>query len=94
MSNLTIEKQVEIMEKQIHSQEANFTLMEKMQYLVEYFGNDPMFSREAADIVRSNICRNMKPESNRPVCTHNEMVHTEDSIHVWKCADCGHVYGT
>ena len=62
MSSFTIEEQVEIMEKQIHSPEANFTLMEKMQYLTEYFGNDPEFSKEAADIVRSNICRSMKRE--------------------------------
>ncbi len=60
MSSFTIEEQVEIMEKQIHSPEANFTLVEKMQYLIEYFGNDPEFSKEAADIVRSNICRKLK----------------------------------
>jgi len=60
--DFAIEEQVEIMEKQIHSPEANFTLMEKMQYLTEYFGNDPMFSKEAADIVRSNICKEMKKE--------------------------------
>lgn len=59
--DLTLSEQVKIMEKQIHSPEANFTLMEKMQYLVEYFGNDPDFTQEAADIVRSNICRNTKP---------------------------------
>ena len=60
---MTIERQVEIMEAQIHSQSAKFTLMEKMKYLTEYFGNDPEFSKEAADIVRSNICRAMH-ESN------------------------------
>jgi len=54
-------EQVRIIEAQIHSKEANFTLMEKMQYLTEYFGNDPMFSKEAQDIVRSNICRALKP---------------------------------
>jgi hypothetical protein len=62
MSSFTVDEQIEIMEKQIHSSVANFTLMEKMQYLTEYFGNDPEFSKEAADIVRSNICRNMKKE--------------------------------
>jgi hypothetical protein len=55
---MNINEQVRIMEAQIH--ETNFTLMEKMQYLTEYFGNDPEFSKEAQDIVRSNICRSMK----------------------------------
>ena len=31
---MEIKRQVEIMEKQIHSPEANFTLMEKMAYLI------------------------------------------------------------
>jgi cyclopropane fatty-acyl-phospholipid synthase-like methyltransferase len=57
---VNINKQVEIMETQIHSRVANFTLMEKMQYLTEYFGNDPNFSKEAQDIVRSNICKKLK----------------------------------
>lgn len=57
----TIEKQVETIEKQIHSPIANFTLIEKMKYLTGFFGNDPEYSQEALNIVRSNICRNMKP---------------------------------
>lgn len=57
---MDIQKQVQIMEVQIHSKPANFTLMEKMQYLTQYFGNDPEFSKEASDIVRSNICRDLK----------------------------------
>lgn len=57
---MDIDKQVKIMETQIHSPEANFTLMEKMQYLVEYFGKDPAFSKEAQNIVRSNISRQLK----------------------------------
>ena len=54
---MNIEQQVEIMEAQIHSPEADFTLMEKMQYLTKFFGTDPEFTREAQDIVRSNICK-------------------------------------
>ena len=60
MITISINEQVEIIEKQIHSKEANFTLIEKMHYLTEFFGNDPIFSKEAQDIVRSNICRSMK----------------------------------
>ncbi len=56
----TIERQVEIIEKQINSPEANFSLMEKMQYLTMYFGNDPDFTKRAADIVRNNLCRQME----------------------------------
>ncbi len=54
---MNIERQVEIMEAQIHSPEANFSLMEKMQYLTNFFGTDPEFTREAQNIVRSNICK-------------------------------------
>ena len=57
---MEIDEQVRIIEKQIHSPHANFTLMEKMAYMTNFFGNDPEFSQEALDIVRSNICRNMK----------------------------------
>ena len=58
---MTIADQVKIMETQIHSPHADFTLMEKMQYLTNFFGDDPEYSKEALDIVRSNICRAMKP---------------------------------
>ena len=57
---MDIEEQVKIMEAQIHSKEANFTLMEKMQYLTEFFDKDLIFSKEARDIVISNICINSK----------------------------------
>ena len=57
---MNIEKQVEIMEAQIYSTEANFTLLEKMLYLKEYFGGDPEFSQEARDIVIHNLCCNLK----------------------------------
>ena len=57
---MDIDKQVRIMEAQIHSKVANFTLMEKMQYLTEYFGNDSDYSKEAQDIVRSNISKKLR----------------------------------
>lgn len=57
---MKIEEQVRIIEAQIHSPEANYTLMEKMQYLHEMFDPDPEFTKEATDIVRSNICKSMK----------------------------------
>lgn len=57
---MNIERQIEIMEVQINSTHANFTLIEKMQYLTEFFGNDPEFSKEAQNIVRHNICLKLK----------------------------------
>lgn len=60
---MDIPEQVRIIEAQIHSPEANFTLMEKMQYLTEFFGKDPEFTKEATDIVRGNICRSLKETS-------------------------------
>ena len=52
----TVERQVEIMEKQL----SNFdSLMEKMQYMSGIFDPDPDFTREALDIVRSNIARSI-----------------------------------
>jgi len=53
----TIERQVEIMQAQL----SNFdSLLEKMQYMSEFFDKDPDFTKEARDIVRSNIIRSMK----------------------------------
>ena len=53
---MTIERQIEIMEKQL----ANFNgLMEKMQYMSMAFDPDPEFTQEARDIVRSNICKTL-----------------------------------
>lgn len=57
---MDINEQVRIIEAQIHSKHANFTLMEKMQYMTEYFGKDPEYSKEARDIVRGNISRQLK----------------------------------
>ncbi len=57
--NLTIEEQVDIMEKQI----SNFdTLFEKVQWLTIGFDPDPNYSKEARDIVRGNLCREYKNE--------------------------------
>jgi hypothetical protein len=57
---MDIDEQVRIMEAQINSPEANFTLMEKLQYLATFFGDDPEFSQEAADIVIGNLARSLK----------------------------------
>jgi len=51
--------QVEIMEKQLSNFE---TLLEKMQYMNFAFDSDPEYSKEARDIVRSNICKELKEE--------------------------------
>ncbi len=59
---MEINEQIRIIESQIHSKEANFTLLEKMQYLTRVFGSDPEYSTRAMDIVHSNICRNTKDE--------------------------------
>ena len=56
---MNVEEQVRIIEAQIHSKRANFTLEEKMIYMTSFFGNDPEYSKEAFDIVRSNICRKL-----------------------------------
>jgi len=59
---LTIKEQVKAIEMQIHSPQAKFTLMEKMQYLNVYFCNDSMFDKEALDIARSNISKEVGAE--------------------------------
>jgi len=53
---MDIERQVEIMEAQLSVFDS---LVDKMQYLTDFFGPDPTFSKEAADIVRSNICKTL-----------------------------------
>lgn len=50
---MNVERQVEIMELQLGSFNS---LMEKMQYMSEFFDPDPMFTQEARDIVRGNLC--------------------------------------
>ena len=53
---MEVEKQVLIMEAQL----SNFDdLMEKMQYMSEFFDKDPEFTKEARDIVRGNICKTL-----------------------------------
>lgn len=54
---MSIERQVEIMEKQLESFD---TLLEKMQYMSNYFDPDPEFTKEARDIVRGNISKGLK----------------------------------
>ena len=53
---MKIETQIEIMEKQLSSFP---DLMEKMQYMSEFFDKDPEFTQEARDIVRGNICKTL-----------------------------------
>lgn len=54
---MTIEKQIEIMETQLGAFD---TLVQKVSYLSYFFDPDPEFSQEARDIVRSNICKEVK----------------------------------
>jgi hypothetical protein len=53
---MNIERQVEIMESQMSCFE---NLMEKMQYMSEFFAPDPEFTKEARDIVISNIAKKL-----------------------------------
>lgn len=56
MTKLTLEEQIEIMEKQLR----NFdSLWDKMRYMNEMFDSDPMFTKEARDIVRGNIAKTL-----------------------------------
>ena len=50
---MSIDEQVEIMEKQLGAFD---TLLEKMEYLNRFFDPDPEFTQAARDIVRSKIC--------------------------------------
>jgi hypothetical protein len=50
-------KQIEIMEGQLKHFDS---LMEKVQYLNAFFDPDPDFSQAARDIVRSNLCKEIK----------------------------------
>jgi len=54
---LSKEEQVKIMEGQLNSFDS---LVEKMQYMNKYFDKDPEFTKEARDLVRSNISKNIK----------------------------------
>jgi hypothetical protein len=54
--SLTIEKQVEIMESQLGAFD---NLMHKMQYMSEFFDQDPAFTKEARDTVRGNLCKTL-----------------------------------
>lgn len=56
---LTVKEWVKVIEKQINSSEANFSLVEKTAYLSMYFDSDSSIPKQAMDIVRSNLVRNM-----------------------------------
>ena len=67
---MTKERQIEMMEKQL-----SFfpTLLEKMQYMANFFDPDPQFTKEARDIVRSNIAvslRDIPPPTEREPAEH------------------------
>jgi hypothetical protein len=51
------EDQVKIMEKQLSMFNS---LMDKMQYMSMFFDPDPAFTQYARDIVRSNLCKELK----------------------------------
>ena len=54
---MEVKDQVRIMKAQM----SNFkSLMDKMQYMSEFFDPDPQFTLEARDIVRADLCRRMK----------------------------------
>ena len=55
----SLDKQVEMIEKQINSAQPPLSLAEKMAFLNECYGDDPSISRRALDIVRSNIAKQL-----------------------------------
>lgn len=61
MDELSVERQVEIIETQMNS--AGLLLFEKLAYLNSFIKPDPMFSQEAINIVMGNISRDSKEES-------------------------------
>jgi hypothetical protein len=52
-----IDEQVRIMEGQLRCFDG---LLDKMAYLTKFFDPDPEFTKEARDIVRSNVVRSME----------------------------------
>lgn len=61
---LSIEEQVKIMRGQLAAFD---TLLEKLQYMNVFFDSDPVFSKEARDIVRADlVCtiKSIRNESN------------------------------
>ena len=62
---MDINEQVRIIEAQINSEHANFSLVEKMAYINQYFKPDPEFSDEAIQKVIHHICLGLK-ENDQP----------------------------
>lgn len=58
---MTLDEQIEVIKAQIFSPEANFTLVEKLMYLNNFFKPDPTFTQEALDAVFTEI---MERETN------------------------------
>ena len=57
---MTVSEWVIVIETQINSTEADFTLAEKLAFLVKYYDNDPLIPKRALDIVRSNLARDLQ----------------------------------
>ena len=53
-----MQEQIRIMEAQLST--FNNSLLEKMAYMSTFFDPDPEFTKEARDIVRSNISKTLK----------------------------------
>lgn len=51
---MTLDRQIEIMEKQLSNLDS---LMDKMQYVTNFFNKDDQFTNQAVNIVVSNIMK-------------------------------------
>lgn len=56
---MKVEVQVEIIESRLNCFD---TLIDKLNYMNMFFDRDPEFTKEAKDIVRSNMCKEAKYE--------------------------------
>lgn len=56
---LTEQEQMEMMRGQINSTNAEFTPMEKLQYMKQYFEGDSMFDQRAIDTVKNEIIKDL-----------------------------------
>ena len=56
---MELETQLRIMRKQLSAFD---TVMEKIFYLSTFFDPDPEYSREARDIIRGEICQQIKED--------------------------------
>lgn len=56
---MTIKEQVRHIEKVLNSPYAKYTLLEKMKMMIEIFNDDPDYTKEAKDIVRGNLAKQL-----------------------------------